>query len=910
MSFQKKSINKDEEKYTMRHYYITLLFFIAFQFIYTASSEDLCEIININNSLTDDFTILDENFKLKDIFEKIINNSFSDSNIFKIYVQEKKLSTIDLNWLCFYFDVIEMTIRNDENKININYWNKKLGSLFFSKDFVILKRLSDHLSFIHQYDNTQYYLKYSFPETYFLILNVYISQVAILDQKTNFSEKKEENMKDIEKRAVEILILNYIKSFNDIKYINIFKDISKNICDLICANTDAQQLRDDYSLDILLKNFNVDIAFKINTNADKIILVAMAIKRITYIVKYRYNAYPDTYLHIPLLHWIIQYINYCYKEIPLVEKIKDIKVIACLGTYTLFENINTIYYILEFFDKKPLLQNYILSTYEFYEKKFFNIILETVFFSPFITLDEKQKFLINVFVKYNENVKDLMIISMDDIIKFQLQKNGKFDYDTLNFLEFILMRISNSDRRAMEVITADRNEFNEMNYILIKLIGNVSKYENSYEDIRILFIAVLIEVKFNSDIHLAISKTIIERIFRLTILNYPEYYEFFNVYNTVKSDYQIKRNKLNLFKKNIILDESKKSVLLKNENQFKFSISEDIDTPLMNCDEVDANTYNPNEGNGCLKYKISLFSDVLKNDINNLFECLDNNLYIPCLFTDETFIKKAYGDFEFIGSIIGYAITTGNVISIKFPLCFYKLLLGKPISLVDVNESKNFDQLKALKEAIINNRKPENFDISLKYTTYNNEHYNSINISLNMPSNTILNMNAYEKCLYNITAIITENLKKSVLQIHKGMLNFVDSDSLRQLNEDELKYLICGEDKISVNNWKCHSIFNRIEKDSREEKWFWNLLKNFDQSKLKNILFAITGLKTLPFGGFSQLDTPFQIVKIKGEGILYSSIEHNTLYISSFTNDEMLLNSLEHFVSSRLNNSRYMTFFK
>ncbi|KAH9605620.1 hypothetical protein KSS87_002672 [Heliosperma pusillum] len=192
--------------------------------------------------------------------------------------------------------------------------------------------------------------------------------------------------------------------------------------------------------------------------------------------------------------------------------------------------------------------------------------------------------------------------------------------------------------------------------------------------------------------------------------------------------------------------------------------------------------------------------------------------------------------FILLGQIVGKALHDGRVLDIPFSKAFYKLVLGKELSICDV---QTFDPElgRALLEfqALIDRRR------FLEVTSSNLEDY------LRMV----------------LDATLYSGISKQV-EAFKSGLNQVFSDKhLHLYTEDELERLLCGEH----DSWVWLDLFDHIKFDhgyTASSPPIINLLEvvsEFDNEQRRAFLQFVTGAPRLPPGGLAALNPKMTIVR-------------------------------------------------
>ncbi|VDN50091.1 unnamed protein product [Dracunculus medinensis] len=173
--------------------------------------------------------------------------------------------------------------------------------------------------------------------------------------------------------------------------------------------------------------------------------------------------------------------------------------------------------------------------------------------------------------------------------------------------------------------------------------------------------------------------------------------------------------------------------------------------------------------------------------------------------------------FYFIGRVIGIALFHGKLLDAFFIRPFYKMILGKPIALTDME-------------------------------SVDNEYFNSlIYIKENDPTDLDLYF-AVDEEIYGQTK--TVELRKGV----KGIHDLIPSNLLSIFDPNELELLMCGLQDIDVKDWKDNTLYKGGYSSNHPVIYnFWKCILLFDNEMRARILQFVTGTSRVPMNGFCEL---------------------------------------------------------
>ena len=68
-----------------------------------------------------------------------------------------------------------------------------------------------------------------------------------------------------------------------------------------------------------------------------------------------------------------------------------------------------------------------------------------------------------------------------------------------------------------------------------------------------------------------------------------------------------------------------------------------------------------------------------------------------------------------------------------------------------------------------------------------------------------------------------------------------------------LQMLLVGLTEFNVDEWEASTVYRNYTKKDKQIKWFWEVLRSWDNEKRARLLQFVTGSCRLPVGGFAHL---------------------------------------------------------
>lgn len=207
--------------------------------------------------------------------------------------------------------------------------------------------------------------------------------------------------------------------------------------------------------------------------------------------------------------------------------------------------------------------------------------------------------------------------------------------------------------------------------------------------------------------------------------------------------------------------------------------------------------------------------------------------------------------FKFVGMIIGKAIYDGYMLDCHFTRAVFKSILGKPVSLKDM-ESLDPDYYKSLVWMLKNNITgiiSETF--SVEADDYG-EH-KIIDLKDNGRNIPVTEENKQEYVRLLVDYRLLTSVKDQMDNFLKGFYEIVPKKLISIFDERELELLISGLPDIDVDDWKANATYVNYSSASAQIQWFWRAVKSFDEEERAKLLQFVTGTSKVPLNGFKEL---------------------------------------------------------
>lgn len=248
-----------------------------------------------------------------------------------------------------------------------------------------------------------------------------------------------------------------------------------------------------------------------------------------------------------------------------------------------------------------------------------------------------------------------------------------------------------------------------------------------------------------------------------------------------------------------------------------------------------------------------LLSHEVLNPMYCLFEYADKNNYSLQINPASSINPDHLHYFKFVGRFIAMALFHGKFIYSGFTLPFYKQMLGKPLTMTDLEsiDQEFYKSLLWVKENSLEDCDLEMFfaaDYEVLGEIKNHElKPDGSNIKV-----TDENKEEYIKLMTEWR--FTRGQKEQTEAFLDGFSDVMPLEWLRYFDERELELLLCGMQKIDIDDWQRNTIYRHYNRHSKQIIWFWSFVRDgLDSEKRARLLQFVTGTCRVPVGGFAEL---------------------------------------------------------
>ncbi|KAF8895481.1 hypothetical protein BD779DRAFT_1499760 [Infundibulicybe gibba] len=207
--------------------------------------------------------------------------------------------------------------------------------------------------------------------------------------------------------------------------------------------------------------------------------------------------------------------------------------------------------------------------------------------------------------------------------------------------------------------------------------------------------------------------------------------------------------------------------------------------------------------------------------------------------------------FKFIGRCLGLAIFHRRFLDAYFVPSFYKMILGKPMSLVDLESVEA-----VLHRSLVWMLENDITDVLDETFTTTEERFGEL-VTVELKSGggdiPVTEENKKEYVDAVVAYRISKRVKEQFDAFMEGLLELIPSDLISVFDERELELLIGGMSEIDIDDWTKFTDYRGYEKTDQVIEWFWQCIRSWPAERKSRLLQFTTGTSRVPVNGFKDL---------------------------------------------------------
>lgn len=217
---------------------------------------------------------------------------------------------------------------------------------------------------------------------------------------------------------------------------------------------------------------------------------------------------------------------------------------------------------------------------------------------------------------------------------------------------------------------------------------------------------------------------------------------------------------------------------------------------------------------------------------------------------------------HFVGLVCGLAIYHGMIVQLPFAPIVYKCMLGLlDLSTDDERGSPRSPQVVATLDEM--RQIDAEFTNGLEWILKND--VTPLELTMvsqdrgiplkeggeNIPVTEENKREYVDLVLYNR---LVDGVRPQLAALVEGFLELVPASCLQGIEWSELETLLCGSQKLDIDEWRAHTVYTGLfDQHSELVATLWHLIADMTQHDRALLLRFVTGTDRLPVGGFAAL---------------------------------------------------------
>ncbi|KAI6235694.1 E3 ubiquitin-protein ligase [Aphelenchoides besseyi] len=243
---------------------------------------------------------------------------------------------------------------------------------------------------------------------------------------------------------------------------------------------------------------------------------------------------------------------------------------------------------------------------------------------------------------------------------------------------------------------------------------------------------------------------------------------------------------------------------------------------------------------GISKELFFLLSRELFNPYYSLFEYSSNNSYNVQISSMSKFVDNHLRWMELCGRFLGLALIHRCQIDSFFTVVFYKMLLGLPYTMEDVQsiDTQFYNSLAWIRDNSITS------DMDLTFSTTMEVGGEILETELVPEGKSILVTDSNKSEFLSLLTKwrVERNVSDQMQALLRGLYAVIDRDCLRILSSEQLKWILSGNLEIDLEDWRQNCDYKGGYFDGHVViNWFWMVVVEMTNADRLKLLQFVTG---------------------------------------------------------------------
>ena len=200
--------------------------------------------------------------------------------------------------------------------------------------------------------------------------------------------------------------------------------------------------------------------------------------------------------------------------------------------------------------------------------------------------------------------------------------------------------------------------------------------------------------------------------------------------------------------------------------------------------------------------------------------------------------------------VLGKALSEEYLISVHFTTALYKLILGIPLSLQDL-EQVDPQLYKSLTE--VENEDPTDLYLTFSVQEENFGEMKTYELVEGGEEVEVTEENKKDYIRRIVNWKLTHGIENQLNSLKKGFYSIVPPAAVKGFSAREFEQLLLGTPDLDLDDWKKNTQIYHSDPSSVQFKWFWEIVEDMSDEERISLLQFVTGSSSAPYGGFANL---------------------------------------------------------
>ncbi|KAF0762481.1 hypothetical protein AaE_003304 [Aphanomyces astaci] len=207
--------------------------------------------------------------------------------------------------------------------------------------------------------------------------------------------------------------------------------------------------------------------------------------------------------------------------------------------------------------------------------------------------------------------------------------------------------------------------------------------------------------------------------------------------------------------------------------------------------------------------------------------------------------------FRAAGRFIGRALLDGQMLPLHFCPVLFKLLLGIPVTLDDI-ESLDKTIYSSLR-FVLDHDNADDLCLTFSATEHQDDTIVEVDLVAGGRDIAVTDANKHEYVDLMTRYLLFDRIDDSLRDMIQGLYEVVPPELLIPFDHKEFELILCGLSEIDVYDWKANTVTSSNLHATETLDWFWACVEAMSPADRAKLLQYSTGSSRVPVQGFKGL---------------------------------------------------------